>query len=528
MESLDATTRDERVWTWRTYATMWFAVSVNPGGYAMGASMASLGLRFWPALVSVLAGSCILIFPLVLNGVPGERYGIPFPVYCRAAFGHAGSHGAVLTRGAVAVLWLSFQSWSAATTISAAAFGGDNHDAILIFFALSAAHIVCILAGVSRFKHVLYACCPVVLAGTAAAVVWARHQASYKSLIATYNAEASSSQPDSTLSTVCAGANVVVATWSTMVLNVADVSRFAQTPNAQRVGQPLGSFVAFGWIAVVGVIASAAVQQVRGGDEWPWEIADLLGEWSQGPRIAGAVVVAVSVLSVNLVVNVLSPANDLMNLSPKKFSFKACALFSVAASVAACPWILFASPTSYLRTFLDGYSAATGAIAAVMLADFWIVRAGELDVDALYRDSSSTRRRRGNPYDYVCGHNPRAIIAILSAVGPCFPAFVDPDGATSTLAEVSWFFSFGVAGLVYLFLARVFPPAQSIWDPAPTAKQQAENTTSYHSLGPSAAADSQRQQQQRTTTFNYLFSSGGDNGNTPPTPSSVEIAPSRV
>lgn len=449
METLEPTHREERTWTCATFAIMWFSVSVNPGGYEIGAGLADLGLSFWRGLLSVFVGSAILVVPLVMNAVAGEKYGIPFPVYCRAAFGSVGHHGAVLTRGAVAILWLSFQKWSAACVVSAAAFDG-NHD-IAVFLALAGLHIACILWGVKHFKHVLYACCPVVVAGTLYAVCWARAQASWSTIHETYDTEANERR-----GSLGAGANAVVATWSTMVLNVADVSRFAESPNAQRLGQPLGSFAAFAWIAFVGMVCSAVVKYRTQDEDWPWEVADLLAEWPRPTRVAAAIVVSASVLSVNLVVNVLSPANDLLNVAPRIFTFKCCAIFSVVCAVAARPWKLFASARSYLRTFLDGYSAATGAIAAVMLVDFWLVRGRQLDLKGLYEPHG--------PYTYSRGHNPRAIVAIAAALAPCLPGLLGDDRAwAQNVHDMSWFVAFSVAALVYFVLARLFPPQQSIW-----------------------------------------------------------------
>ena len=74
------------------------------------------------------------------------------------------------------------------------------------------------------------------------------------------------------------------------------------------------------------------------GDRWPWELADLVGEWPAPARAAAGGVVALSVLSVNLVVNILSPANDLMNLAPDRLAFKPCALASLGLAAACCPW----------------------------------------------------------------------------------------------------------------------------------------------------------------------------------------------
>ena len=48
---------------------------------------------------------------MVLNAHAGTRYGIPFPVYCRAAFGMKGANIPALLRAFVACGWFGIQTW---------------------------------------------------------------------------------------------------------------------------------------------------------------------------------------------------------------------------------------------------------------------------------------------------------------------------------------------------------------------------------------------------------------------------------
>ena len=53
------------------------------------------------------------------------------------------------------------------------------------------------------------------------------------------------------------------------------------------------------------------------------------------------------------------------------------------------PWRLLADPSGYIFTWLLGYSGGLGSIAGVLIADYWIVRRRELQLEDLY-----LRRRR--------------------------------------------------------------------------------------------------------------------------------------
>ena len=49
--------------------------------------------------------------PMVLNAHAGTKYGIPFPVYCRASFGILGANVPALLRALVACGWFGIQTW---------------------------------------------------------------------------------------------------------------------------------------------------------------------------------------------------------------------------------------------------------------------------------------------------------------------------------------------------------------------------------------------------------------------------------
>src|SRR5262249_52270329 len=48
---------------------------------------------------------------MVLNAHAGTKYGIPFPVYCRASFGIRGANVPALLRALVACGWFGIQTW---------------------------------------------------------------------------------------------------------------------------------------------------------------------------------------------------------------------------------------------------------------------------------------------------------------------------------------------------------------------------------------------------------------------------------
>ena len=78
----------------------------------------------------IILGNIIVAVPMVFNGHAGTKYGIPFPVFGRAAFGTLGIHIPSILRALVACGWFGIQTWIGGLAI-AAIFGAALGDASL-------------------------------------------------------------------------------------------------------------------------------------------------------------------------------------------------------------------------------------------------------------------------------------------------------------------------------------------------------------------------------------------------------------
>lgn len=119
------------------------------------------------------------------------------------------------------------------------------------------------------------------------------------------------------------------------------------------------------------------------------------------------------------------------------------------------PWKLLATSGGYLFTWLGGYGTLLGAIAGILLVDYYLVRKSELKVDDLYR--------RGGEYEYSNGWNVQALIAFALGVLPCLPGYLAVSGVIDKAAvpglllalfDFGWFFSLAVAGTYYYLTAK--------------------------------------------------------------------------
>jgi len=56
----------------------------------LASGLISGGMNWWQAVLTIFLANVIVLIPMVLNAHAGTKYGIPFPVYCRPAFGIRG------------------------------------------------------------------------------------------------------------------------------------------------------------------------------------------------------------------------------------------------------------------------------------------------------------------------------------------------------------------------------------------------------------------------------------------------------
>jgi NCS1 family nucleobase:cation symporter-1 len=191
-----------------------------------------------------------------------------------------------------------------------------------------------------------------------------------------------------------------------------------------------------------------------------WDPVELIS------RVAGPVVLVIAMIaivvaqiSINMAANVVSPSNDFSNLAPRYISFRTGSLITVFIGVVSFPWVLYQSAGAYVFTWLVGYGSLLGAIGAVMITDYWILRRRRLDLAGLYKMEGR--------YAYSGGWNWRAIAAVFIGVVPVLPGFFkaattpnfsgvfENPSFIEGLYNYGLFFTFFVAGIAYLLLSMI-------------------------------------------------------------------------
>ncbi|MEE9372851.1 MAG: NCS1 family nucleobase:cation symporter-1 [Saprospiraceae bacterium] len=103
--------KSKRTWGLWDMTAIWIGMAVCIPTYLLASYMIKGGLNWLEAMIIIILGNLIITVPMILNGHAGVKYGIPFPVIGRAAFGIKGIHIASVVRGIVACGWFGIQTW---------------------------------------------------------------------------------------------------------------------------------------------------------------------------------------------------------------------------------------------------------------------------------------------------------------------------------------------------------------------------------------------------------------------------------
>ena len=455
--------------TWSTYniAALWIGMSVVITTYTLASGLMEQGMTWWQAMLTILLGNVIVLIPMILNAHAGTKYGISFPVLCRASFGVRGANIAAILRAIVACGWFGIQTWIGALALDAllkaawpgwAQLSGGTAIAFAIFWAIQ---VAIILKGTEGIKVLESWSAPLLLAGGGLLLWWAiGNGGGLDNILSESQRLQKGSGSFWVLFPAALTANVGY--WATLSLNIPDFTRYAKSQRSQAVGQALGLPTTMTAFAFIGVAVTSATIVIFG--KAIWDPVELVGRIGSAPVIIfAALVVLAAQLTTNMAANVVSPSNDFSNLSPRRISYVTGGLITAVLGIVMMPWKLYSDAAAYIFTWLLGYSSLMGALGGILIADYWIIRRQQLAVDDLFRLSGR--------YTYANGINPRALVALVVSIAPVVPGFIravtTPGGTVSNptffdhLYSYAWFVTFALSFIIYALLMRDARVAQA-------------------------------------------------------------------
>ena len=463
-KDLAPTTIAQRTWSTWNIAALWIGMSVVISTYTLAGGMIEAGMTWWQAMLTILLGNTIVLIPMCLNAHAGTKYGVSFPVLLRASFGTRGANLPAMLRAVVACGWFGIQTWLGAGAIdvlmgmmfpawrnlSASALGVELHTWIAFFF-FWLVQVYFIVRGLEGIKHLESFGAPLLLLAGIVLLVWCVVKAGGMGPVLD-GSVALQKQKNNFWSIFPAFLTGAVGYWATLSTNIPDFTRYAKSQKSQMLGQALGLPTTMTLFAFIGVAVTSATLKIYGEP-----IGDPIKLMSRFDSVVvvlfATLVIFVAQLTTNMAANVVSPSNDFSNLNPRLISYVTGGLITAVIGILMMPWELMETAGSYVFTWLIGYSGLMGAIGGIMICDYWVLRRQRLDLAALFDPKGK--------YSYGGGGvNWRAVAALVIAIAPCVPGFL--DAATGgrvaaaplfkTLYTYAWFITFGVAFLLYAVL----------------------------------------------------------------------------
>jgi NCS1 family nucleobase:cation symporter-1 len=435
--------------TWSTYhiAALCIGMSVVITTYTRASGLRQQGMTWWQAMMTILLGNVIVLLPMILNAHAGTKYGVSFPVLCRASFGVRGANIPAILRALVACGWFGIQTWIGAlalnTLLVAAwpAWAGIAAGIWISFAIFWAIQVWIIVNGLEGIKKLEGSSAPLLLGGGALLLGWAIVRGGGLGHILSESVRLQQTHallrlPAALTANVGAGRHQPTH------------DHPAQPRSRRRAGARLLP------ATMTALRSSAWDQHGRAVGEAIWDpVASSRGSVTR-PSLLGALM-SCSQLNI-LAANVVSPANDFSSLSPRRISYVTGGLITAVIGIAMLPWKLYADAAAYIFTWLIGYSSLMGAIGGILIADYWVLRRRELSTVDLFKLEGR--------YTYSRGVNPRAVIALVLAVLPVVPGFLraatTPGGQIAnptfldSLYTYAWFVTFGLSFVLYLMMAR--------------------------------------------------------------------------
>jgi nucleobase:cation symporter-1, NCS1 family len=451
-EDLAPVPLSRRTWTTYNYAALWISMAHCIPTYMLASGLMTAGMSWSQALFTILLGNTIVLVPILLNSHPGTKYGIPFPVFARAAYGTFGSNVPALMRALVACGWFGIQAWIGGEavhtmfrmmvpgwqTLLGAGVAGHTTTEWLSFLLFWGLNVFIIYRGMDLLREVENWAAPFVLIMTGALLWWAVSRADGLGPLLAQPGKFGTVREF--LPVFIPSLTAMIGYWATLSLNMPDFTRFGRSQREQMIGQIVALPTTMSVFAAMGVMITSATAIIYG--ESIWDPVQLVGRFSSPVVVAVSMfTVVVATLAVNIAANVVSPANDFANAFPKYVGFKTGGLITGILGIAIQPWRLLADASGYIYTWLLGYSGGLGSIAGVLIADYWIVRRRELKLEDLYLADGIYR-----------GWNWRAIAATAMGCGLAWGGLVVP--VLKPLYDYAWFVGFFVSAAAHVALSR--------------------------------------------------------------------------
>lgn len=472
-DDLAPTSVSERTWTTYTITMLWVGMSICIPALALASGLIGMGVSPWLSVLNVALGNIMVLVPIQLNSTIGTKYGVPFPLFARLTFGMKGAHLPALLRAFTAMGWCSVQSWvgggafaaiigcfapkflDQSWTINLPSWGGmqTTSAGTFIGFILFMALIAWVAYnGLENIKWVQNIGGPILLVVMIGLLVWSYSYAHGATGVGFW--EVMKQPNDMALVNEYGGMAYVyltglmgnIAFWATIALNIPDFSRYAKSNGSQFWGQMLGMPIPMAFCGFVGAYFAQATKLVDGVASFdPTTVFYYMD--SKIAIFIAAVGVIMATITTCCAANVVAPANGLSNINPRKISYKMGVLITcLMAFFILQAWWIYGSGSAYF-TWMNAYGTILSPVAAILVADYWIVKKQRIDIKSLFVEDGR--------YQYSNGINWAAVISwFVAFILPLLMYFGVSGAFWTFINSINYIWSFAVGFIVYILLMK--------------------------------------------------------------------------
>ena len=434
-EDLAPTPKIKKNWGWFEIFNVWANDVQSLFGYTLAASLfLASGLNGWAVFLALILAGFFIMWLVNLSGKPSVQHGIPYPVFARVSMGVFGANFPAMARGLVAMFWYGAQTYAASTAVALLITGitGIQGEPILLgmsgvmwisFIFVSLFQIYLFWQGVDLIKKFLNFAGPAVYVVMIVLMIaiWAKAGGGLLSEVGNVFSGGERSggfEGLGSFGAFLAVFSIMVGYFAAVVINFGDFARFVKNEDEMKKGNLwglVGNVVFFSFITLM----------ITGGT-----IA-IFGEYIAEPTamvakvdnilltIVAAFAFFAATVGINMVANFIPPAYDLANLMPEKINFRMGGLITaIFGFIIGGLWVSVITNMG-LFPFVNTLGAILAPVFGIMIADYYIIKKQEINIDDLFSDSEKGK------YYYNGGFNGKGMLAwIISgyiAVGTVWP-----------------------------------------------------------------------------------------------------------
>ncbi|PWN51376.1 hypothetical protein IE53DRAFT_386254 [Violaceomyces palustris] len=356
--------------------------------------------------------ACVITWTSAL----GSQYRISFPVAARSAFGMRGSILPILARCFVALMWLAILTFQGAGLVEqmiiavVPGFGRMENPfppsanitppELISFFLYWFLQTGLSYLPIPKLRWLFTIKALIVPPTFLAMLIWASVVTKGTGGPLVRGASTASSYKHGSAFAALTALNAVCGLFSSLSVNMPDFGRYSRNDSigwSQYLALPI-----FGTVgALTPIFVTSAGLELWG--EVIWDFPTLLSHFdSRALKFLCGLSFLIATLGNQIAADSVPFCNDSIAVWPSRLDRFRANTFAAVFCVAVTPWNIVRSGSAFV-TFLGGYGSYTSCIAAILAADFFLVKKQRLDVHQLYKD-------RGI-YWYTAGFNWRAFLA---------------------------------------------------------------------------------------------------------------------